>query len=66
MAQQIGNRFEQAAATETDRGTLRELWSFLGSNKRWWMAPIIVVLLMFGILIFLSGTAVAPFIYTLF
>ncbi len=57
--------FEQAAA-QAERGMLAELWSFLGSNKRWWMGPIIVVLLAFGALILLSGTAAAPFIYTLF
>jgi hypothetical protein len=58
--------FEQAGARYADRGMLAELWSFLGSNKRWWMGPIIVVLLAFGALILLSGTAAAPFIYTLF
>jgi len=58
--------FEKASAKETSRGTLAELWAFLGTNKRWWMGPIIAVLLMFGVLVFLSGTAVAPFIYTLF
>ncbi|MGH9672847.1 MAG: DUF5989 family protein [Bryobacteraceae bacterium] len=60
------SEFEKASAQETERGTLAELWAFLGTNKRWWMGPIIAVLLMFGVLVFLSGTAVAPFIYTLF
>lgn len=66
MAEKPGTRFEQAAARGTEQGTIAELWSFLGSNKRWWMGPIIVVLLGFGVLIYLSGTAAAPFIYTLF
>ena len=60
------NKFEQATAGRKEQGTLSELWSFLRNNKRWWMIPIVVVLLLFGILVFLSGTAAAPFIYTLF
>jgi len=35
-------------------------------NKKWWLLPIVVVMLGFGLLVFLSGTAAAPFIYTLF
>ena len=45
---------------------MRELWQFLATNKKWWLAPIIVVLLAFGLLVALGGTAAAPFIYTLF
>lgn len=60
------NKFEQATATQKEQGALSELWSFLRNNKRWWMIPIVVVLLLFGVLVFLSGTAAAPFIYTLF
>ena len=46
---------------------LKEFWAFLRVRKKWWLAPIIIILLLFGILIFLSqGSAVAPFIYTLF
>ena len=41
-----------------------ELWDFLRHNKKWWLLPILVVLLLFGVLIFLSGTGAAPFIYT--
>ena len=43
-----------------------ELWDFLRHNKRWWLTPIIAVLLLFGLLVILGGTAAAPFIYTLF
>ena len=43
------------------------LWGFLRERKKFWMAPIIVVMLLLGALIVLSqGSAVAPFIYTLF
>jgi hypothetical protein len=46
---------------------LKEFWAFLRVRKKWWLAPIIIVLLLLGLLIFLSqGSAVAPFIYTLF
>jgi hypothetical protein len=42
------------------------MWSFIAHNKKWWLTPIILVLLAFGVLIALGGTAAAPFIYTLF
>lgn len=46
---------------------LKELWSFLKARKKFWLLPIIVVMLMLGALIVLAqGSAVAPFIYTLF
>ena len=46
---------------------LFDLWGFLKTRKKFWLMPIILVLLLFGVLIVLSsGTAIAPFIYTLF
>ncbi len=46
---------------------LRDLWGFLRQRKKFWLLPLIVVLLVFGGLIVLtSGSAIAPFIYTLF
>jgi hypothetical protein len=46
---------------------LRDLWGFMGQRKKFWLLPLIVILLTFGALIvFASGTAIAPFIYTLF
>ncbi len=47
-------------------GLIREFWDFLKHNKKWWLTPIILVLLLFGVLLILGGTAAAPFIYTLF
>ncbi|MBF0215795.1 MAG: hypothetical protein HQL30_02245 [Candidatus Omnitrophica bacterium] len=48
-------------------GILKELWEFLKVRKRWWLLPILVMLLLLGLLIiFTESTAVAPFIYTLF
>lgn len=44
-----------------------ELWQFMRARKKFWLTPIIVVLLLIGgLLIWASGSAVAPFIYTLF
>ncbi|GAB6177691.1 DUF5989 family protein [Desulfobaculum senezii] len=46
---------------------LRDLWGFLVVRKKFWLLPIILTLLVFGVLIVLtSGTAIAPFIYTVF
>jgi hypothetical protein len=46
---------------------LSELWAFMRERKKFWLLPIILVLLLFGALLVLTeGTAVAPFIYTLF
>ncbi|MCY4078101.1 MAG: DUF5989 family protein [Acidobacteria bacterium] len=45
---------------------MAELWDFLATNKKWWLTPIVIVLLLVGTLILVSGTAAAPFIYTLF
>ena len=44
-----------------------ELWQFLRQEKKYWLAPIIVVFVLFGLLIaFSQSSALAPFIYTLF
>lgn len=46
---------------------LKEFWEFMKVRKKWWLAPIVIVLLLLGTLIVLTqGSAVAPFIYTLF
>ena len=55
-----------SAAEQERPGVLAELVDFLRNNKKWWLTPIVLVLLIMGGLIFLSGTAAAPFIYTLF
>ena len=47
--------------------TLRELFQFLWKEKMWWLAPMIIVLLLFvGVLVFGNSTGLGPFIYTLF
>ncbi|HSW59576.1 MAG TPA: DUF5989 family protein [bacterium] len=46
---------------------IKDLWGFLRVRKKYWMVPAIFVLLLFGVLIVLSsGSAIAPFIYTIF
>jgi hypothetical protein len=46
---------------------LKDLWGYLKVRKKYWLVPLILILLLFGFLIvFTSGSAVAPFIYTLF
>jgi hypothetical protein len=46
---------------------LKDLFGFFAARKKYWLAPIVVILLAFGVLIVLtSGSAIAPFIYTLF
>jgi hypothetical protein len=66
MSEPNQNDFEKTAKEQAGTGFLRELWGFLRENKKWWLIPILIVLLLFGLLILLSGTGVAPFIYTLF
>jgi hypothetical protein len=52
-------------ATQSDPGIVGEFISFLKYNKKWWLTPILIILLLLGGLILLSGTAAAPFLYTL-
>jgi hypothetical protein len=43
-----------------------EFMAFLKENKKWWLLPMLIVIGLFGLLVFFSGSPVAPFIYTLF
>jgi len=46
---------------------LREFWAFMRVRKKWWLLPIIVVMFLVGsLLVFAQGSALAPFIYTIF
>ncbi len=56
----------ERAAQGANASLLRELWSFMRDNKKWWLLPILVTFLLFSALMLLSSTAAAPFIYTLF
>ncbi len=48
-------------------GLIREFWAFMLVRKKWWLLPIIVVMVLVGaLLVFAQGSALAPFIYTIF
>ncbi|MGC6486240.1 MAG: DUF5989 family protein [Planctomycetota bacterium] len=54
------------AAQDQERGLVREFVMFMAENKMWWLAPILIVFGLLGVLLVLGATGVAPFIYTLF
>ena len=58
--------FESVQQKDSPKGLFGEFLYFLRTSQKWWLLPILAVLLLFGGLVFLSGTAAAPFIYTLF
>jgi hypothetical protein len=47
-------------------GLVSEVFGFLRAHKKWWLAPILIAILLLGLLVVLGGPAAAPFIYTLF
>jgi len=48
-------------------GIVSEFWAFLRVRKKWWLLPIVVVMVLVGsLLVFAQGSALAPFIYTIF
>lgn len=60
------NDFEHQSR-QKPRGLLAEFWEFLVLNKRWWLIPIVLSLVLFGLLLVLAGQSViAPLIYPLF
>jgi hypothetical protein len=65
MSEKNKNRFE-AAGQRKQAGIFGEVFQMLKQNKKYWLIPILLVLLALGALVLLSGTAAAPFIYTLF
>jgi hypothetical protein len=64
MAQTSKNPLTQHARRRSS--AFVEIAEYLLENKKWWMLPILVVLVVFGALMLLGGTAAAPFVYTLF
>jgi len=60
------DEFARLAEQVSQQSLLSEFWGFLKTNKKWWLTPIVLMLLGLGGLLVLSGTAAAPFIYTLF
>lgn len=53
-------------AKRSSGGVIGEFWYFLRHNKKWWLTPIVLVMVLLSLLIFLSATGAAPLIYTLF
>ncbi len=67
MATEQKERSEFEELGEAQELTLvGEFWLFIKENKAWWMIPILLVLGSLGVLVVLSSTGAAPFIYTLF
>jgi hypothetical protein len=65
MADKKPNTFSEEASGE-QKGALAEFIAFVFQNKKWWLTPIIVLLILASALIILGGSGVAPFIYSLF
>ena len=55
-----------SGSEQSPGGFVPELIDFLRTNKKWWLTPIVIVLLLVGLLIFMSGTSLAPFVYSVF
>jgi hypothetical protein len=66
MKKDSRSAFEKAAGSRAGGGFFGDFWEFIKTNKKWWLLPMVVLLLAFALLIFLSSTGLAPFIYTLF
>ncbi len=63
---EVKNEFEEASKEHSEGGLLGEYWAFLKQSKKWWLLPALLALLLLGALMLFSGSAAAPFIYTLF
>jgi hypothetical protein len=66
MAEPTTNDFARAAGQSKRGGLVSEFWYFIRRNRKWWLIPFLIPLLMLGALLILAGTGAAPFIYTLF
>jgi hypothetical protein len=66
MSETEKSKFEKAGESAEQLNFFQEFIRFLSENKKWWLMPIFLVLIAFGLLIILGGTGAAPFIYTLF
>jgi hypothetical protein len=60
-------REESSVASHSMISLAEELWAFMRVRKKWWLGPIVLVLALFGaLMVFSQGSALAPFVYTLF
>ncbi len=60
------SEFERVSAEERAPSAASETWLFIKRNKKWWLVPMLAVLLLLSALVALSGSAAGPFIYTFF
>jgi hypothetical protein len=60
------NEFQEAVEQRRRDSSPYEFWEFLRWNKKWWLLPLLAVMIVLALLMVLSTTAAAPFIYTLF
>lgn len=65
MADDKRTEFEKSGEGK-DVGLFGEFIGLMKENKKYWLIPLVLILILFGMLIFLGSTAAAPFIYTLF
>lgn len=65
MSKKESAKFEQLAK-ESRPSLLGEFWSFLKYNKKWWLLPILIVMLLLGAVVLVVGTGAGPWLYTLF
>jgi drug/metabolite transporter superfamily protein YnfA len=65
MSDKNKSQFVKAGAGK-EASLFEELFAMMKQNKKYWLAPIIIILLLFGVLITLGSSAAAPFIYSLF
>ncbi|HEY2828752.1 MAG TPA: DUF5989 family protein [Thermoanaerobaculia bacterium] len=61
-----GKSFREVAAEARSNGTMIEIFRFLKHNRKWWLVPLLVTSILLAITAYLSSSAAAPFIYSLF
>ncbi len=66
MAEALGPDDLLAAARGKRASFVGELWAFARTHKRYWLVPMLLVLIALAALVFVGGTGAAPFVYTLF
>jgi hypothetical protein len=57
---------EELSKQDRQPNFILELWQFLRHSKKWWLFPVVAAVLLLGLLMFLSGSVAAPFIYPFF
>ena len=66
MNKKPSSSFEKAVEQRASPGLTNDIWRFLQTTRKWWMLLLIVTALAFGLILLLSETGLAPFIYTIF